>query len=85
MTNARARSGEIKTLADARAANYMVEVCCDRCSMKRRMHPYTLMNRHKRLIEAPLNEPLYGFYCMTCRSKVQVIIRCTYTQPGSLQ
>lgn len=75
---------EIRTLADARDADYLVEVVCDRCSAKKRTHPYKLMVRHTKMIEAPLGQMLPGFWCKTCRSSVWATIYCTHTRPGGM-
>lgn len=46
------------------------------------MHPYSLIGPHKRLATATLNTVLPGFYCRTCRSRVNVTITCTHKRSG---
>lgn len=74
--------GRVDTLADAREADYLVIVKCERCETRRQMHPYRLIQTHRRLATAPLNAVLPGFFCRTCRSKVSVTITCTHMHPG---
>jgi hypothetical protein len=74
--------GPVRTLADSCEADFLVLVKCLRCETSRQMHPYRLVSRHKRILDAALDQPLPGFFCRTCRSSVSVVISCTYTHPG---
>jgi hypothetical protein len=74
--------GPIRTIADSCEADYLVIVKCDRCDTRKQMHPFKLIARNKRILDAPLDKPLKGFRCTTCRSSVSAIVTCTYTHPG---
>jgi hypothetical protein len=74
--------GPVRTLADCCEADYVVIVRCERCDTRRQMHPFRLISRSKRILDAPLDKPLPGFRCTTCRSSVSVTITCTYSHPG---
>jgi hypothetical protein len=74
--------GQVATLADAVEADHLVIVKCGRCDAERQMHPYKLIQAHRPLTTAPLDTALSGFFCKTCRSKVNVTITCTYSHPG---
>lgn len=76
--------GTVRTLADACEADYIVVVMCERCEVRKRMHPYKLLGKHPRLGAAKLDTLLPGFYCTMCRSKVQVKITCTHQYQGEL-
>ncbi len=70
--------GEVKTLADAVEADYLVLVECQNCSRRKQMHPYKIL----KLGNAILGTPLAGFKCTTCRCSVSVVITCTYRRSG---
>ena len=76
--------GSVETLADACEADYLVVVMCERCEVRKRMHPYNLLEKRRHLDSAKLDTLLPGFYCTMCRSKVQVKITCTHQHPGEL-
>lgn len=76
--------GDIKSVGDARIAGYLVEVQCGKCRARSRFHPYTLICKRNSLVGAPLNTPLPGFYCRTCRMGVQATIVCTFAHSGTL-
>jgi hypothetical protein len=78
--------GKIVTIADAVEADYLVIVKCGRCETDKQMHPYNLVSgdRGKRLLNAPLDTELSGFFCKRCRRSVNATIRCTYRHPGEM-
>ncbi|HEY1709221.1 MAG TPA: hypothetical protein VGG10_13210 [Rhizomicrobium sp.] len=82
MKRARKFQGEAKTLVDCCDAEYLVVVRCERCDVRRQMHPYSLLATRAQLASAALDTPLPGFFCKTCQSKVSVTITCTYSRPG---
>jgi hypothetical protein len=55
---------------------------CERCEVRKQMHPFKLLEKHGRLATAKLDTLLPGFYCTMCRHKVQVKITCTHEHPG---
>lgn len=76
--------GTVRTLADACEADYIVVVMCERCEVRKRMHPYKLLEKQRRLASAKLDTLLPGFYCTMCRHKVSVKITCTHQYLGEL-
>jgi hypothetical protein len=76
--------GQVVTLGDACEADYLVTVRCERCDTRRPMHPYNIICRHEVLKLAALDTMLPGFFCKTCRSRVSVVVSCTYKRSGEL-
>jgi hypothetical protein len=74
--------GTVITLADACAADYLVQVTCERCKARKQMHPWLLIRRREALKPAMLETPLPGFRCTACRRSVRAIVSCTYRRPG---
>lgn len=76
--------GSIRTLVDSCEADYLVLVTCQRCDAQKQMHPFTLLSNHRALTNARLGEPLSGFFCRSCRHKVQAVITCAYRRSGEM-